>query len=198
MDYSRIFRDGLHLLAGNLGAFVLVLIGVYSIAYMAFTALLGVIHLVPILLLPFIIESRAKKQTHVINEYINKIPVWAAFWIIVTAVGLPILRLGFPYISPLEYSGALPSLNVLLTSSIFCVVIACYNPILTAYHLVFALGCFTLIAALINTVADIVLVPSLGIIGAAYGTTISLFLQMLLTLVFIKSREPCLWGQDSV
>ena len=100
----------------------------------------------------------------------------------------------FPYVFEEEYSAAIPAFNWLLISLLFL-----YNSVLRTGHFTITgntkVLMYTQIAgALINILANFIMIPLVGINGAAIATAITTFLSVFLLNIFSKDgRELFLW-----
>jgi Na+-driven multidrug efflux pump len=71
-------------------------------------------------------------------------------------------------------------------------------PIVNAFDLIIYSQIFNLIKAAVNVIADFILVPKIGIIGAAYGTLISYAVGLILTVILIRmKRKNIFYGKTN-
>lgn len=120
----------------------------------------------------------------------------AMTWLCIAGIVMSILILPkvFPYVFEEEYSAAIPAFNWLLISLLFL-----YNSVLRTGHFTITgntkVLMYTQIAgALINILANFIMIPLVGINGAAIATAITTFLSVFLLNIFSKDgRELFLW-----
>lgn len=167
-------------------------VGVYSMAYNGFTTIAGFLMIVYTIFFPLIVEYKTKKQNHMIKNYIKKIPLYTGLWSVLVIIGLIFSRLIIITIFSTKYIESVPSFNILLIASLFYFISICLLPIVNAFDLILYSQIFNLIKAGVNIAGDFILVPKIGIIGAAYSTMISYAVGLMLTLLLIfviKKKE---------
>jgi O-antigen/teichoic acid export membrane protein len=118
-------------------------------------------------------------------------------WIVLVVFGLIFSRYLIPIFFSEKYVESIPTFNILLISTIFYFVSIWLLPMINAFDLILYSQIFNLIKALVNTVADFILVPKIGIIGAAYGTLLTYFVGMLLSIILINSHKKKIYGKKS-
>ena len=172
-------------------------VGVYGMAYSGFTNATMFIMLITTVFLPLIVEYRTKKRYDMISKYVKKVPIFTVGWLALVIIGV----LVSPYVIPLmfstKYIESVPAFQILLLASIFYFVSICLLPIVNAFDLIVYSQIFNLIKSGVNIAMDFILVPKIGIIGAAYGTLITYFVGMSLsiTLLTIKKKKIFLGAQ---
>jgi len=163
-------------------------VGIYSVAYNCFTTITSILLTVNTLFMPLIVEYKCKKRQDLITGYVRKIPLFAAAWIPIILIGLifskPIMILVFSS----KYLGSVAPFRILLISTLFCVVSTFFLPLINAYDLIIPLQSINVIKSIINVIVDLILVPKIGIMGAAFGTMAAYFCELILTglLIFFK------------
>jgi len=166
-------------------------VGIYNIAYNGFINVATAIVIIQTIFLPLIVEYRAKKKHDLIRSYAKKIPLFATGWMAMAIVGMLLSPIVIPLIFSTKYVASIPSFNILLIASIFYLVSICLLPLINAFDFIIYSQAINLITAGINIIMDFILVPRMGIVGAAYGTTIAYFIRMILSiiLVIIKKKK---------
>ncbi|MGV8162092.1 MAG: oligosaccharide flippase family protein [Candidatus Nanoarchaeia archaeon] len=170
-------------------------VGVYSIAYSGFNTIAGVIMLIFVVFFPLIVEYKTKKQYKKIKNYMKNIPLYTGIWTVLVIIGLFFSEFIITTIFSTKYIEAIPSFNILLIASIIYFISICLLPIVNAFDLILYAQIFNLIKAATNIIADFILVPKIGIIGAAYGTLISYTVGLLLTILLIKINWKKITGK---
>lgn len=172
-------------------------VGTYNIAYTGFTSVCGFIMLIYTLLFPLMVEYKTKKRFDLIRSYIKKIPLFTAGWIVLVLIGLFASKYVIPVIFSTKYTQATQPFNILLLGSIFYFISVCLLPIVNAFDLIIYSQIFNLIKAAINIIFDFILVPKIGIIGAAYGTMISYFVGVVLSAGLLIIKRKTILGERS-
>ncbi len=165
-------------------------VGVYSVAYSGFMMMSGFLMIYYTIFFPLVVEYKTKRQNHKIKKYLKNIPLFAGIWAVLVIIGLILSRFIITAIFSTKYSESIPSFNILLIASIFYFAAICLLPIVNAFDLILYSQIFNLIKAAVNIIADFILVPKIGIIGAAYGTMLSYAIGLMLTisLIIIKRK----------
>jgi O-antigen/teichoic acid export membrane protein len=164
-------------------------VGVYSWAYQV-TAIAGLAFApVAVVLTPRVIDARLKHEDARIADYVDSIlpAAIALAWVIAVA---------FVFVSPLltsivspAYAAAYPIILILLSALPFQLIAYLVTPLANAYErliprIVFA----SAVIAAINAVGDVILVPRIGIAGAAVATTAAFIVGSLLQVVIVRSE----------
>jgi O-antigen/teichoic acid export membrane protein len=146
-------------------------IGIYHVAYQWMIGVAELLAGLSILAFPVLATWRAAGTEDSVRRYAQRrVPqvavVWCAFLVGLSLAG----ELVVPFVLGARFLAVSPIFSLLLIAASFQVVMYGYLPLLGSYDL---LGRSTLILApmaVMNLVADIALVPSLGAIGAAAAT----------------------------
>lgn len=171
-------------------------VGVYSIAYKGFEILIGSILIINTLFMPLIVEYKTQKNYDKIKKYLQKIPLFFLAWIFIVIIGLISSKYFVTLAFSEKYIEAIPSFNILLITTLFYFISICLLPIFNAFDFVLQVQIFNLIKAAINIISDFILVPKLGIIGGAYGTLLSYFIGLILSLILFKSKIKIITGDN--
>jgi O-antigen/teichoic acid export membrane protein len=160
-------------------------VGVYSVAYNGFTMICGFIMLIHSVFLPLVVEYKTKKKYGMISKYMKKLPLFSVGWLILVIVGTFVSKYFIQLLFSAKYLESTPSFNILLIASFFYFVSIYLLPIVNAYDLILYSQIFNIVTAIINIIFDFLLVPNMGIIGAAYGTLISFAVGTVLSITLI-------------
>lgn len=171
-------------------------VGVYSMAYNGFTNICAFVMIIYTVFMPLIVEYRAKKRFNMIKNYTKKIPIFAGIWIVLVLIGVLMADYIIPLIFSAKYTASIPSFKILLVASIFYFVSICLLPLINAFDLILFSQVFNLIKALVNIAGDFILVPKMGIVGAAYSTAASFLIGMLLSITLIRLKRKLIFGLD--
>jgi O-antigen/teichoic acid export membrane protein len=174
-------------------------VGIYNVAYSAFINIAAFILIIHTVFLPLIVEYRVRNRRDMIEKYVKKIPFFAIIWIALVLIGLALSKYVIPLIFSQKYVDAIPSFNILLIASIFYFVAICVLPLINAFDLILPSQIINLIKAAVNIVIDFILIPKIGIIGGAYGTVVSYFVGMILSLALVLvNKERILRGRRTL
>jgi len=146
-------------------------VGIYSLSYrlMSFVQMLSTF--TATVALPIIIAFYAKKRKDLIVKYLKRIVPKAIFlWSIFLAVFLFAINYLFPFIFSSDYQSSLNPLRFLLCGLTFFFIFSLHSPVIQAYEMVHKGRWGFLLALVVNIVGDVILIPRIGITGAAYST----------------------------
>jgi O-antigen/teichoic acid export membrane protein len=170
-------------------------VGVYNVAYSGFTNITMLLMIVYTVFMPLIVEYKTTKKYHLIKEHLRKTPIFVMTWVGLVIVGV----LASPYVIPLifseKYVEAIPAFNVLLIASIFYFASIYLMPIVNAFDLILYSQIFNLVKAGVNIAGDFILVPRIGIIGAAWGTLASYVVGLMLTIILLRIKRKTILGE---
>jgi O-antigen/teichoic acid export membrane protein len=170
-------------------------VGIYNIAYNAFTNISIIIIIIQTLFLPLLVEYRIKKKYGLIKNYVKNIPLYTFYWSIIVVLGLLASKYIIPFVFSTKYTLSVQPFNILLLATICYFVIACLLPLVNAFDYIIYSQIINLIYAGVNIIMDFILVPKMGIIGAAYGTLIAYFIRMVLLISLVYfTRHKILHG----
>jgi O-antigen/teichoic acid export membrane protein len=171
-------------------------VGVYSMAYNGFMLITGFLMVYYTVFFPLIVEYKTKNQNQKIKSYLKNIPFYTGGWIILVIIGVLFSTFFITTVFSTKYIESVASFNVLLIASIFYFISICLLPIVNAFDLILYSQIFNLIKAGVNITADFILVPKIGIVGAAYGTMISYAVGLILTIILIVSKKKIIFGES--
>lgn len=169
-------------------------VGVYSIAYSGFMTITSFLMIVYTIFFPLIVEYKARKQNHKIREYLKNIPTYTGIWILLVIIGVAFSRIIITAVFSAKYTDSIHSFNILLVASIFYFASIYLLPIVNAFDLILYSQIFNLIKAGVNIAGDFILVPKMGIAGAAYGTLMSYAVGLVLTILLLTYYKKKVFG----
>ena len=162
-------------------------IGQYNLGYQAFKGVVMLIFVLNGYFLPFVsqhIEDTARMR----NYLSNKKP--KIFLLGLVAIGL--LFIFVPYILKVVYKGvyqdSIPVLRILLIGSVFILYTTFYIPILNALKKYMFSQVANLFQVLLNLALDLLLVPAMGILGAAVATVFAYFCYAVAAEVYFRVK----------
>lgn len=169
-------------------------VGTYSMAYSGFTVITGVLMVFYTIFFPLIVEYKTKKQKNKIKNYVKNIPLYTGAWIFLVIIGLIFSEIAITTIFSAKYTESIPAFNILLIASIIYFISITLLPLVNAFDLILYSQIFNLIKAITNIIADFILVPKMGIVGAAYGTTIAYAVGLILTISLVYLNKKKIFG----
>ena len=161
-------------------------VGVYSWAYQI-TAVAGLAFApLAVVLTPRVIDARLRNDTLTIQRYADAILPAALLLSILVAFALALVRPALSRFASAEYAGAYPVLLILLAMLPVQLITYLVTPIANAFESLLPRVVLASVAiAVINTVGDLLLVPRIGLAGAALATTVAFTIGAMLLIVII-------------
>ncbi len=160
-------------------------VGVYNVAYQGFKTLIVFIFIINTLFMPLMVEYRIKKRYDLIKKYLKSIPIFTLLWTLLIIIMVSLTKYLIPILFSKEYINAVSPLNILLIASVFYFFSTCFSPIINSFDYIKSQQFTNIIMAITNIIADFLLVPRFGILGAAYGTLIACVFQSILKVFII-------------
>ena len=164
-------------------------VGLYALAYQGMTVLSEVPLAAMTLTAPLVLTFRTENKDHLTRRYIDTVIPGAVFvWSLLLVPVVFLAPILIPLVSSSEFAGSTLSFRILCVAVSFAALRALYYSIYTNYDMTKAFSVVTAILAGVNVLADIILVPRLGIVGAAIGTTIAFAIASLLDVILCQRR----------
>ena len=149
-------------------------VGIYHISYTGFLLLCSMGITMNTLFLPKMVSLRVQEKESGIRLYLEDgIPLILILWGAVLSVGALFVPWAVPAILGKAYAFSAQPLVVLMLASFFQFTSMALASIITAYDLMLPIHGVNIATAAINVGLDLLLVPALGIIGAAWSTAIA-------------------------
>jgi len=177
-------------------------VGLYSLSYKLIEYLRMLSTHTATIILPILISFYVAKKEGLIKDYAKRaIPQMAFFWSLFISAVMMAFYFSFDFIFGKEFDFAIDSFMILTLGLSAFILFSLHRPIIHVYKLTSRIFFITLVALAVNVLLDFVLVPYLGINGAALATVCSIFvitiLQMRVTSRYLKLRVagqflPCL------
>ena len=177
-------------------------VGLYSLSYKLIQYLRMLSTHTATIILPILISFHVAKKESLIRDYVKRtIPQMAFFWSVLLSTAMMALYFSFAFIFGKEFGFALDSFMILTLGLSAYILFSLHRPIIHVYKLTSKVFFITLAALAVNVLLDFILVPVLGINGAALATACSILvmaiLQMRVTsrhlkLGFAGQFLPCL------
>jgi O-antigen/teichoic acid export membrane protein len=149
-------------------------VGIYSLAYTGFGALEAIFFLMPTVLTPILVSLAFQKRDDLTDRFIQRVLpqisyLWGFLFIFLALISL----WGIPLAFGPAFSESAHVFLVLLICLNFAILNVLGVPIFVGYNMVSRMVLINFSASVINFFLDLVLVPWIGIMGAAVATTFS-------------------------
>jgi O-antigen/teichoic acid export membrane protein len=162
-------------------------VGIYSLAYSGLGAIESVVLLMPTILTPIFVSFASQKRDGMTDRFIQRVlPQISYLWGgVFMLAGLGSIW-GIPVVFGQSFSKA---------TNIFLVLLICLNlgvlnalglSIFVSYDMVSKMSIINFAASIVNLVLDLILVPVIGIVGAAFATTVSYFVISASYYILVK------------
>jgi len=161
-------------------------IGVYNLGYQLFKGLVILISILGSYFLP-LLSQNINDRTKVRQYLYSKRPRILALG----AVGIVFAFLAAPYIFRVYsdvYAESVLVLRVLLIASVAILYSTFYDPILNVLKMYKFAQTVNLLQVLLNLVLDVILVPSMGLLGAAVATTVAYFCRAVTIEIYFRVK----------
>lgn len=163
-------------------------VGIYNIAYRIQSRIFGLPSLSRQLMFPLMTSMVVTEQTDKISRYVkNYVPQIVFFWSLVLSLFL-IFGRELMLIFGRDYVAAFLPFSILLAGSSLQIFYAIEAPIIGSHSLIKEIAVVAVIAAAINLGLDYLLIPIMGISGAAIATSISLITIAILQSFIVRWR----------
>lgn len=165
----------------------------YSLAFRVYTFITMLPLLSINIIYPIMISYRNLGREDLFQKYSSRtVTQMLFFWTIVCITFLLVIPFLIPLLFGAPYRYSIPSLSLFCLSAIFQFTIACNSPIITSHERVDWSMKVGLIGTIIIAVGVLILIPLMGILGAALATLISYIFNSLaysyLTATLVKGR----------
>ena len=193
-SYPLVFSNVGSAIIGNvdqimIGIFMPVaFVGIYNIAYRAQSYIFGLPNLSRSLLFPIMTSLIVTGREIEIRRYImNYVPQVVFFWSLVLSLFMVFGR-EIMLIFGRDYVAAFLPFAILLVASSLRIFYVIESPILSSHGLTKELAGMAIATALINLGLDYLLIPQMGMSGAALATSISLIAVVIMRSLIVKWR----------
>lgn len=162
-------------------------IGTYNLGYQLFKGIGMLTFIIYVYFLPFVsqhIEDSAKMR----NYLFNKRPKIFLVGLVVIGLFFVAVPYAFKFIYKGVYQDSVTVLWILLIGSVSRLYVIFYDPILNALKKYKFAQTVTLLQLLLNLFLDLLLVPVMGIYGAAVATVIAYFCRTIIYEIYFRKR----------
>lgn len=162
-------------------------IGEYNLGYQVFKGLSTLIFIINAYFLPFVsqhIEDSVKMK----NYLFNKRPKILLLGLIAIGLLFIIAPYIFRFFYGSLYQGTIVVLRVLLIGSVSILYTIFYDPILNALKKYKFAEATLIMQVLLNVLLDLILVPRMGMLGAAVATVLAYFCRAITIEVYFRTK----------
>jgi len=164
-------------------------VGLYTLSYQGMMVLQGVSMSLITLLGPMMVTFLTDNREDLIVVFVRRIiPQGVFFWSVFLSLVICIAPNLIPGIFGEGFSGSVRPFLLLMIGLGFNSLTCYCSPILTAYELIKKLVFVNILLAVINLVGDFMLVPALGMNGAAISTSLSFGIAAILYVIILNRR----------
>ncbi len=164
-------------------------VGTYQVAYQGMLSLSGLLMVLSTLAFPIITGLRVQDRQEAVRRYVTRFtPQVTVTWGLILALVSGFSPAVIPLLFGQQFIGAIRPFKILLMGIAFQSISVMYSPILASYDLTKQSTGIVIFMGLVNLAGDLVLVPRLGIAGAAVATAFSYVLSSTLYLVVGNRR----------
>jgi O-antigen/teichoic acid export membrane protein len=171
-------------------------VGGYQLGYTMFNLLTGFISSITVLMTPILVSFLAAKREDLVLRYSTRlVPQGVLFWTTAVGIGLSVCQPIFPVLFSDAFNVSATYFQFLALGLAFNGLANFHSGEITAYKLI-KLGMMASVArALVNLVGDVLLVPTMGPLGAALSTTGGIAIGSIFYLIICQHqlRQKLLW-----
>lgn len=148
-------------------------VGVYSLSYNIMTYSQQIIMVVITVTGPILIVLYTEKKENIIKDYLSRLmPQGIFLWSIFLVFSIIILPYIIPFIFGEEFKNSILPMQILLCGLAYNGISCFYSGVLTTYKLIKKAVIVNIGMAILNLIGDMILVPLIGIKGAAISSAI--------------------------
>jgi O-antigen/teichoic acid export membrane protein len=164
-------------------------VGIYSLAYNGLSAIDSIVMIMSSILIPIFVSLAAQNREDLTEKFIVRILpqvsyLWGLFFMVFGLISIWMIPLAFGKI----FMESVDIFLILLVSLNLSVMNALMAPVFVGYNMVSKMVIINFSGSIFNLLLDIVLVPKMGIMGAALATTLSYSFIVLFYNRLIRSR----------
>ncbi|HLC66334.1 MAG TPA: polysaccharide biosynthesis C-terminal domain-containing protein, partial [Candidatus Nanoarchaeia archaeon] len=146
-------------------------VGIYQIAYQAMLVLSSGLMVFPTLAFPILTVFRVRERTGALRLYLERLaPQFTLLWTLLLFGVLLVAPFAFPLLFGTAFAPAIPTFLVLLVGLGFQALMVLYGAVLYSHNFVRSLTITQILMAVLNVGLNILLIPRIGILGAALAT----------------------------
>lgn len=162
-------------------------VGGYQLAYQVFTFVIGLAMTITVLTAPILTSFIAHQREELIKRYASRlVPQGVLFWSVGIGIGLPFSEPLFQLLFGKQFGVSAIYFQYLVLGAALNSIVSFHSGILTTYKLTKYIVLVSFSTALLNLSGDLLLVPQIGPIGAAFSTTAAIGVHSLLYLLICQ------------
>ncbi|MBS3172184.1 flippase [Candidatus Woesearchaeota archaeon] len=169
-------------------------VGLYNAAYPTVSSIWGIVSSVVVFLIPIISEISAKEEYNKIRLTVNTLYKYALVLV------LPIMTFIFLFSESVlnilfgnEYIAAATALKILSLGIIMQVLIRINNAVFIGNANTKIMVKFLMVGSILNIFLNLLLIPIMGLNGAAIAMVSSFFVMLSISMVFLKKQFKLKW-----
>ena len=164
-------------------------VGIYSLSYQGFMALQTVSMSLIAVLGPMMVTFLAEDREDLIKIFVGRIiRQGVLFWSIFLSMVIFFASIFIPIVFGKTFEGSVWPFSILMLGLAFNCMGSFYSPILTTYELIKHMMVINVMMAFINLIGDFILVPRMGISGAAIASSFSFAFSSILYFLVSNRR----------
>lgn len=164
-------------------------VGVYSLSYKGFSFLLLINMSIINLTLPLMVALKTKGRSDLINRYLDDlVSVGVMLWSLSLVAVIPLATFFIPIVFGQNYGAAIIPFVILTIALAFNTIGSFYSSVTAAYDMVLGTVLISILVSVVNITGDILLIPKIGISGAAVATTLAIGLGNILYIPLLKGK----------
>jgi O-antigen/teichoic acid export membrane protein len=155
-------------------------LGIYSLSYRLMSMIQMLSTFIATVSMPILISFFTAKRTDLLNLYAeNLAPKIIFLWSLFLSIVIYAASIVFPFMFAQDFQASLFPFYFLLCGLSFFVIFSVHSPLIQTYEIVHKAQRGFILSLGINIAGDVLLIPRIGIIGAAYSTAIAFFVLAL-------------------
>jgi O-antigen/teichoic acid export membrane protein len=146
-------------------------VGTYSLSYNLMNSFQQILMVIITVTTPILIGLYTEGREEIIRDYLRKLTPQGVFlWSTFLTISIGILPFIIPFIFGNTFEASILPMQILLLGLVWNAISCFYSGVLTTYKLIKKMVLMTILMAVINLLGDMLLVPRLGINGAAISS----------------------------
>jgi O-antigen/teichoic acid export membrane protein len=162
-------------------------VGLYYLAYQWLTYPHMILMATTAVITPYVMGIRSRGNINAIEIYMSQVvPLWTLAWSICVSLILMMLPFMIPMIFGSAYNESIAPAIILVSGLSVIAFGSIMNPLTMAFDLVPGTMIVNLILTVLNVGGDILLVPRMGVVGAAVATAVSFVVGNILYIPLLR------------
>lgn len=172
-------------------------VGRYQLAFQCFSFASAIIAVISTVTIPIMISFKVKKREDLIIRYLEKISAQGILlWSVIVGIGLTFSEIVFTVFFGLDFQLSAFYFSILAIGLALNAISVFYTAVLMAYKLIKHAALISITVAVVKTVGDLALIPTIGTLGAVISTIVSIAVAALFYLIICQRHlKENLWWQ---